>query len=153
MPWLREIAYIEGWDGYWYSPLWINPADAEARGIKDGDIVRFFNNRGGVLAVAFVTDRIIAGALKMDKGGGGDMIIVNQLNRDGDPNSINVTVPQSRHAYGNAPSNYLVQVEKVTGEMMDEWRNNYPDAFERDYDPAYGPLFSGWVIKEGEGES
>jgi hypothetical protein len=28
---------------------------------------------------------------------------------------------------------------------MEEWRNNYPEAFAREYDPAYGPLFSGWI--------
>jgi hypothetical protein len=35
-------------------------------------------------------------------------------------------------------------VEKVTGEQMDEWRKNYPDAF-NDYDPAYGHDFMRWV--------
>jgi hypothetical protein len=40
---------------------------------------------------------------------------------------------------------YLVQLRKVTGEQMDEWRENKPEAFERDYDPNYGPLFSGWL--------
>jgi hypothetical protein len=28
---------------------------------------------------------------------------------------------------------------------MEEWRKQYPDAFARDYDPAYGQMFSGWV--------
>jgi trimethylamine-N-oxide reductase (cytochrome c) len=37
IPWLRELSKIEGWDGYWYEPVQMNPADAEARGIKDGD--------------------------------------------------------------------------------------------------------------------
>jgi hypothetical protein len=37
-------------------------------------------------------------------------------------------------------------VAKVTGNEMDDWRKKYPDAFARDYDPAYGPLFSGWVV-------
>jgi hypothetical protein len=29
--------------------------------------------------------------------------------------------------------------------MMEEWREQYPDAFNRAYDPVYGPLFKGWV--------
>ena len=46
--WQREIrtCKVKGWDGYLYEPIWINPEDAEARGIKDGDIVKLFNERG-----------------------------------------------------------------------------------------------------------
>ena len=49
--WQREIrtCKIKGWDGYMYEPIWINPKDAEARGIKDGDILKMFNERGTVL--------------------------------------------------------------------------------------------------------
>ena len=34
-------------------------------------------------------------------------------------------------------------------EQMDEWRRDYPEAFERDYDYASGLHFNGWV-EEGE---
>jgi trimethylamine-N-oxide reductase (cytochrome c) len=47
--------------------------------------------------------------------------------------------------YGLACTHYLAEIEKVTGDQMQEWRENYPEAFARDYDPAYGPFFSGWV--------
>jgi trimethylamine-N-oxide reductase (cytochrome c) len=40
---------------------------------------------------------------------------------------------------------YLVEIEKVTGEMMEGWRNDYPDAFTRAYDPAYGRRFEAWL--------
>ena len=51
IPWTRETptGKVKGFDGYRYEPIWINPADAEARGIKDGDIVKVFNERGIVL--------------------------------------------------------------------------------------------------------
>jgi trimethylamine-N-oxide reductase (cytochrome c) len=42
-------------------------------------------------------------------------------------------------------SSYLVEVAKVSGDEMQKWRDNYPEAFKRDYDPAYGLLFSAWV--------
>ena len=33
---------------------------------------------------------------------------------------------------------------------MEEWREKYPDAFARTYDPAAGLRFDAWVIQEGE---
>jgi trimethylamine-N-oxide reductase (cytochrome c) len=39
----------------------------------------------------------------------------------------------------------LVEVEKVSGEQMGQWREQYPEAFEKDYDPAYGARFDAWV--------
>jgi biotin/methionine sulfoxide reductase len=39
-------------------PILLHTADAEARGIKDGDVVRIFNDRGCCLAGAVLTDKI-----------------------------------------------------------------------------------------------
>ena len=41
--------------------LWINPLDAEARGIADGDIVKVANDRGALKIAAKVTSRIVPG--------------------------------------------------------------------------------------------
>jgi trimethylamine-N-oxide reductase (cytochrome c) len=40
---------------------------------------------------------------------------------------------------------FLVEIEKLDPAEMEQWRQQYPEAFARDYDPAYGNLFSGWV--------
>ncbi len=74
--WLREIetCKVRGSDGYQYQPLWINPVDAEARGIKKGDIVSIINDRGTVLAGAYVTERIMPGAVGIDHGAKWDPI-------------------------------------------------------------------------------
>jgi anaerobic selenocysteine-containing dehydrogenase len=50
-------------------PCLINPADAAARGIADGDVVRVFNDRGQILAGAVVTDAIRPGVLRVNEGG------------------------------------------------------------------------------------
>jgi len=42
-------------------PMRINRADAAARGIRDGDVVRVFNDRGAVLAGAVLSDEIRSG--------------------------------------------------------------------------------------------
>jgi trimethylamine-N-oxide reductase (cytochrome c) len=145
VPFTREIEKVIGWDGYAYSPVWIHPKDAEARGIKDGDIVRVYNERGSVLGGAVISERIIPGALRFEKAGGGHHIIPGELHRGGNPNCINPKIGFSRNVYGLAPTHFLAEVEKVTGAQMQEWRENYPEAFARDYDPAYGPFFTGWV--------
>lgn len=51
----------------------LNPRDAEARGIRDGDPVEVVSPRGSVRFVAHVTDEIIAGAIDANMGGGGPL--------------------------------------------------------------------------------
>lgn len=48
--------------------VYVNPADAEARGIADGDQVRIFNDRGHVLARCVFNDGIRPGIVDMDRG-------------------------------------------------------------------------------------
>ena len=47
--------------------LWINTMDASCRGIAEGDTVSF-NQRGQLLAVASVNDRIMPGVASLDAG-------------------------------------------------------------------------------------
>lgn len=48
--------------------LWINPVDADERGISDGDEVRVFNARGEIRIKARVTPRIIPGTVALPQG-------------------------------------------------------------------------------------
>lgn len=58
-PWLQEVQVQK---------LWINPLDAEKRGIKQGDKVRIHNDRGISMVPAEVTPRIIPGVVAMQAG-------------------------------------------------------------------------------------
>ncbi len=49
--------------------FWINPIDAEARGIKNGDMIKVFNDRGEVHLPAYVTLRVRPGVTNMPQGG------------------------------------------------------------------------------------
>jgi molybdopterin guanine dinucleotide-containing S/N-oxide reductase-like protein len=146
-PWLREIptCKVKGPDGYMYEPVWINPVDAAKRGIVSGDIVKLYNDRGTVLGGAIVWERIIPGAVYQDHGARLDPITDN-LDRGGSNNMICPNWGASQNCLGSeATSGYLVELAKVDPAEMEEWRKKYPEAFARDYDPAYGPLFSGWI--------
>jgi len=157
VPWLRECptAKVPGYDGYWYEALWIGEEDAAARGIKNGDIVKVFNERGIELAGAYISKRIIPGAVHMDHGSNTDYIANEEdeyddrknkwVNRSGTLNGISVYQGLSKIAIGMVVSSYLVDVAKVTGDEMQEWREAHPEAFSRYYDPAYGLLLSAWV--------
>ena len=48
--------------------LWINPIDAESRGIQNGDTLRVFNDRGEVQIMARVTSRIMPGVVSVPQG-------------------------------------------------------------------------------------
>jgi len=128
----------------------LNPKDAEARGIKDGDIVKVFNERGIVLCGALVWERIMPGVISVDHGARADFIDNDfKIDRGG---AINVVAPKgltSKHAGGQATSGYLAEVERLSMAEMDEWKTKYPEAFARDYDPASGLNMNGWILKEG----
>ena len=87
--WTRETptCKVLGPDGYRYEPVWINPKDAAKRGIKDGDIVKVFNERGVVLCGARVWERMMPGVVYVDHGARHDPIIDN-VDRGGAINTI-----------------------------------------------------------------
>jgi anaerobic selenocysteine-containing dehydrogenase len=145
--WTREAptCKVKGWDGYMYEPLWIHPSTAVKRGIKNGDIVKAYNERGAVLAGALVWERIMPGVVYMDHGARTDFIVPGQLDRGGAVNLISPRGTISRNCIGQATSGYLVEVEKVSDEEWEEWRRDYPEAFEREYNPASGLRFDAWV--------
>ena len=84
----------------------INPADADARGVKEGDNVKVFNDRGTFEGVAHVTDDTNPGVVVATLG------YWRQLNKG----TVNITSSAEFIEMGNAPSFFdnLVQVEAAT---------------------------------------
>ena len=148
--WTRETptGKVLGADGYRYEPVWINPRDAAKRNIKDGDIVKVFNERGVVLCGARVWERMMPGVIYVDHGARHDPIIDN-VDRGGAINTIAPNGIVSKNACGQATSGYLADVQKVTERDYHEWRKKdpaaYDDAFKREYDQASGLRFNAWV--------
>jgi molybdopterin guanine dinucleotide-containing S/N-oxide reductase-like protein len=145
--WTREAptCKLKGPDGYMYELLWINPKTAAERGIKSGDIVKAYNERGAVLGGAYVTERLMPGVAYIDHGARADPIIPGELDRGGAINLISPSGTISKNCVGMATSGYLVEVEKVSMAQMEEWKKQYPEAFEKEYDPASGLRFNAWV--------
>ena len=100
------------------SPSGSTPKDAAERGIKHGDIVKVFNERGIVLAGACVWERIMPGVVYVDHGARHDPIIPGKVDRGGAINTIAPNGLTSKNACGQATSGYLVDVQRVRPE---EW--------------------------------
>lgn len=124
--WIREIWKIRGSDGYMYEPCWLNPLDAERKGISTGDVVRVHNNRGSVIFAAQVTERILEGAVYAEHGSKMDLYTINGelIDRGG---NINFISPSPKEKYGNnseigipemTVSGFLVDVEKVEPDLF-----------------------------------
>jgi len=93
--------------------VWINPLDAQSRGIANGDKVKVFNGRGEVRVAAKVTPRIMPGVVAMGQGAW------HQANMNGDRidhgacmNTL-TTQRASPLAKGNPQHTNLIQIEKV----------------------------------------
>ena len=142
--WTREAptCKIKGPDGYRYEPLWINQVDASARRINNGDIVEVYNERGTVLGGAYVTERVMPGVVYMDHGARYDPIVSGELDRGGAINTITPHNTTSKNATGMVVSSFLVEVKKAN---LNELRKQYPEAFEREYNPTSGLCFKAWV--------
>jgi len=145
--WTREAptCKVKGPDGYMYEPCWIHPSEAEKRDIRDGDIVKIFNERGIVLAGAYVTERIRPGVAYIDHGARVDPIKIGEIDRGGAINTISGSGTSSKNCVGQATTSYLVEVERLGMAEMDQWRKDYPEAFNKEYDPASGLCFDAWI--------
>ncbi|RII14680.1 Dimethyl sulfoxide/trimethylamine N-oxide reductase precursor [Streptomyces sp. YIM 130001] len=96
----------------------LNPTDATARGVRDGDLVRLHNDRGAVLAGARLDTAVRAGVACLPTGawfdpapGDGPPLCVH-----GNPNTLTADIPSSRLSQGATGQHTLVQAERYEGE-------------------------------------
>ena len=98
-------------------PIWINPADAAARGIANGDVVRVFNARGACLAGAQVTDAVCPSVVQLQTGAWYDPDRPGEagtLDRHGNPNVLTLDKGTSKLAQGPSSQTVLVEIERWT---------------------------------------
>jgi biotin/methionine sulfoxide reductase len=91
-------------------PVYMNPADAEARGIIAGDIVELFNARGRCLAGAILTEDVMVGVVRLSTGAWFDPDLDTGLEKHGNPNVLTLDVGTSGLAQGCIAQTCLVEV-------------------------------------------
>jgi anaerobic dimethyl sulfoxide reductase subunit A len=91
--------------------LWINTLDAEERGIKNGDLVNVFNDRGQVRVPAYVTNRLRPGVTSLPQGAW-HTPDENGVDIRGAINTLTKYHP-TPYAKGNPQHTNLIQVEKA----------------------------------------
>lgn len=108
---LRERYAVAGRE-----PVTLNSADARARGIVDGDVVRVWNQRGQVLAGAVVSDGIKPGVICIHQGAWPDLEpSEGGICKNGAVNVLTKDLPSSKLGNGCAGNTALAWVEKYQG--------------------------------------
>jgi molybdopterin guanine dinucleotide-containing S/N-oxide reductase-like protein len=103
-------------DGYYWRPVRIHTSDAEARGIKEKDIVKLYNDRGAVLCIALVTERMKPGTVHCyESSGVYDPLEPGKAGSTDKGGCINILTPArmiSKNAPGMANNSCLIEIEK-----------------------------------------
>ncbi len=118
--WLNDIPMHRVMkDGYPYWPCRIHPVDAEKRGIKEGDIVELYNDRGSVLCIASVTERVPVGVMHsygcsawydpIEPG------VAGSTDRAGCVNLLTASTLMSKNVPGMTPNSCLCEIRKWEG--------------------------------------
>lgn len=110
--------------------LTIHPADAAARHITDGDILRVFNDRGACFAVARVDAAVMQGVVLLPTGSTYDPD--GMQDRNSNPNVLTPDIGTSVLGQGCAAQSCLVDVEVFKGPLP-ELRVNRPPVLHRSH--------------------
>ncbi|MGE5285940.1 MAG: molybdopterin guanine dinucleotide-containing S/N-oxide reductase [Micromonosporaceae bacterium] len=97
-------------------PVRLNPDDAAARGLHDGDLVRIFNDRGACLAGLAVDEAVRPGVAQLSTGAWYDPDpAVPGFCRHGNPNVLTADRPSSTLSQGCTGQLALVEIEPYHG--------------------------------------
>ena len=102
--WLREA---------FPNPLFMSQADAEPRGIKEGDIALVTSRHGKTLRPVHLTERIMPGVVNLPHGTWAQVDEATGIDMAGCDNIIGGAIPTGQGTGGYNTAN--VQVEKYTG--------------------------------------
>jgi anaerobic dimethyl sulfoxide reductase subunit A len=108
--------------------IFINPMDASERGIRDGDLVRAWNERGELVLPARVTPRILPGVVDIPQGAWWSP---NETGVDfGGCINVLTSKKWTPYAFGTAQHTIMVQVEKFVSKVEDQKSSKRPSTFD-----------------------
>lgn len=111
-PALRETYTVQGRE-----PAYINPEDAKSKGIKDGDLIRVFNNRGQLIVGAVISSNYSRGVIRIQEGAwyGPVSSEIGAIDTYGDPNTLTLDIGTSELAQACSAYTCVVDYEKFQG--------------------------------------
>jgi len=118
--WINEIKeHRIRIDDYYYWIVRMNSKDAEARGVKENDLVKVFNERGAVICVVQITERVPPGTVHSYEGSAvydpiGEPGI--SPDRGGCMNILTPSRPIIKKSHSIAANSCLVEIEKWTAD-------------------------------------
>ena len=110
-------------DGHYYWIIRLNSVDAAARGIKAGDLVRAFNDRGSVILVAQVTERVPPGTIHSYESCGDYQALGEPGHSPDISGCVNILTPKryiTPTSTAMANNSCLIQVEKWDGSVGED---------------------------------
>jgi biotin/methionine sulfoxide reductase len=96
-------------------PVYLNPSDAAARNIADGDLVEVFNSRGRTLAGAIISQALMPGVARLATGAWFDHDWQTGLEKHGNPNTLTRDHPASSLSQGCTAQTCLVEIRRTDG--------------------------------------
>ncbi|WP_020041179.1 molybdopterin-dependent oxidoreductase [Salipiger mucosus] len=109
-----------------FEPVTMHPADAETRGLSDGDIVRVFNDRGACLAGLRLDPGLVPQVVSQATGAWyrpEDIGGFEALDVGGNPNTLTHDKGTSRLSGGPSANSCLVEIEAYRGPRPErDWR-------------------------------
>ena len=101
-------------------PLEINPTDANKRNLKNGDVVKIFNERGSCLAGIKITEEVMRGVVQMSTGAWYDPENPTQdgsMCKHGNPNVLTPDKGTSKLGQGPIAHSCLIEIEKYNNTL------------------------------------
>ncbi len=108
-------------------PIYLNPRDAAARNIANGDMVEVFNARGTCLSAAIVSPSIMAGVARLSTGAWFDHDWQTGVEKHGNPNALTQDVGASSLSQGCTAQTCLVEVRRADGPIPPVTAHALPD--------------------------
>ena len=100
--------------------VFMNPQDAKARGIENGDIVKVYNEHGAMVRPVYLTERMMTGVTMIGEGAWVELDEETGLDKAGSTNMLTGTRPSGQ---GVQPYNTMtVEIEKSSVELAPDYK-------------------------------